>query len=508
MKRWGWLLALLVALPIGAQDKKKDDKKDEKKGEAKKPAVVTVDELFKQADEKIAAGDADGAADTLRKAAGMDPGGEASLRLGRVLEGKYDLDSAIDAYKAAADKLSGAAKGEALARMAIAQETRGVAEAAATAEAAAAADPAGAWPTIALSRARARQGKADDAVSLAQKAEGAGGGAAASSALGYAQEAKGDLAAAEKAYRAAQAADAKAVAPVLGLARVLRKTGRAAEAEPLLQQVLATAPGAVEAYKESARVKLAQNKADQAYGDAATAAAMGENDPEAQSLLQEVTVAKALAQVATGQVDLAIQDLTALRDQHPNLAVARVGLAKALVAKRQPDPAIAELQKAVELDPKSAEANYQLGYIQYVMKGNPTGALAPYEKAVALDPGNVQYRTYLGAVLGDLKQTDRAVDELTKVTTSPGYNRAEAWIYLGRAYVGAKRYKEAIPPLEKATTIAPDVADAWANLGWCYFGLKDADNFKRAAGKAKGLGYKEPTLLQYLTRVEGGEPIK
>jgi tetratricopeptide (TPR) repeat protein len=207
-------------------------------------------------------------------------------------------------------------------------------------------------------------------------------------------------------------------------------------------------------------------------------------------------------------VDLAIQDLTALRDQNPNLAVARVGLAKALIAKRQPDAAIPELQKAIELDPKSAEANYQLGYVQYVMKGNAAAAQAPYEKAVALDPGNVQYRTYLGAVLGDLKQTDRAVEELTKVTSTPGYNKAEAWIYLGRAYVGAKKYKEAIPALEKATTIAPDVADAWANLGWCYFGLKDADNFKRAAGKAKGLGYKEPTLLQYLTRVEGGEAIK
>jgi tetratricopeptide (TPR) repeat protein len=504
MKNWGWLLALLVALPLAAQEKKKDDKK----ADAKKPAAVSVDDLLKQADEQSAAGDVDGAVETLRKAAAMDPAGQASLRLGRALEGKYDLDSAIDAYKDAAGKLSGPAKGEALARMAIAQETRGVAEAAGNAEAAAAADPAGPWPMVALSGARARQGKGDEAVSLAEKAGAAGGGAAASSALGYAQEARGDLAAAEKAYRAAQGADAKAVAPALGLARVLRKTGRASEAEPLLQQVITAAPGAVEAYKESARVKLAQNKPDQAYGDAATAAAMGENDPDAQALLQEVTVAKSLAQVATGQVDLAIQDLTALRDQNPNLAVARVGLAKALVAKRQPDAAITELQKAVELDPKSAEANYQLGYVQYVMNGNAAAAQGPYEKAVALDPGNVQYRTYLGAVLGDLKQTDRAVEELTKVTSSPGYNRAEAWIYLGRAYVGAKRYKEAIPALEKATTIAPDVADAWANLGWCYFGLKDAENFKKAAGKAKGLGYKEPTLLQYLSRVEGGEPIK
>ena len=36
----------------------------------------------------------------------------------------------------------------------------------------------------------------------------------------------------------------------------------------------------------------------------------------------------------------------------------------------------------------------------------------------------------------------------------------------------------------------------------------DADNVKKAAGKAKSLGYDEPTLLQYLGRVEGGEAIK
>jgi tetratricopeptide (TPR) repeat protein len=111
-------------------------------------------------------------------------------------------------------------------------------------------------------------------------------------------------------------------------------------------------------------------------------------------------------------------------------------------------------------------------------------------------------------VLSDVKQYDRAIAELTKVVGSPGYAKADAWIYLGRAYLGAKRYKEAIPALEKATSLAPSSADAYASLGWCYFGLKDAEGFKKNAGKARSLGYKEPTLLQYLGRVEAGEAIK
>ncbi len=502
MTRWVFVLTLLLAFSAGAQEKGK--KKDEKK-----PVSAVPADLLKQAEEKSAAGDLDGAIDLLRKAQGGEAtAGEASLRLGRALESKYDVDLAIDAYRAAADKLAGAAKGEALGRMAVLQAARGMADAPASAQAAATADPSGVWPTIALSRLRAHEGKADEAVDLAQKAGAAGGGAPASTALGYAQEAKGDLAAAEAAYREALAKEPKLASATIGLARVLRRTGRAAEAEPMLRQVIESAPGAIDAYKESARVKMALNRAGDAVGDASIAAAMAENDPDAQRLAVEVKAAKALEYLAQGQPALAVQDLTALRDQNPTVPEVRVMLAKALAAQRQADPAIAELAKATELDPKNAEAQFQLGFVNLVMKGNPVAALGPLEKAVALDPANPTYRTNFGAALVAQKQLDRAIEELGKVTASPGYNRADAWIYLGQAYLGAKRYKDAVAALEKATAIAPNSDQAYAFLGWAYFGLKDADSFKKAAGKARSLGHKEPTLLQYLTRIEAGEPIK
>jgi tetratricopeptide (TPR) repeat protein len=185
-----------------------------------------------------------------------------------------------------------------------------------------------------------------------------------------------------------------------------------------------------------------------------------------------------------------------------------VGLAKALIAKRQADPAIAELQKAIELQPALAEAHFQLGFVQHVLKQNAAAAVASFEKAVAAEPGSVEYRTSFGAALSDAKQLDRATEELKKVVETPGYARAEAWIYLGRAQVAAKKYKDAIASLEKAQGAAPDSPDAAATLAWAYFGMKDAANFKKAGARARSLGHKEPTLLQYLTRIEAGEPIK
>jgi tetratricopeptide (TPR) repeat protein len=341
---------------------------------------------------------------------------------------------------------------------------------------------------------------------MAQKVAGTGG-AAASSALGYAQEAKGDLAGAEASYRAAlNDPEQKAIANV-GLARVLRKTGRAGEAEPILKKAIEDAPGAVEAYKESARVKIALGRASEAVGDAATAAALAEGDAEAQKLVQEVGVAQALSYLATNQPDLAIQDLTKLRDQHDSAPV-RLGLARAYIAKRQADPAIAELQKAVELEPTNADAQYQLGYVQHMLKRDATAAIPAYQKAVAADPGNIEYRTQLGAALAAANQSDKAVEELGKVTASPGYNKADAWIYLGQANLVGKKYKDAIAALDKAATLAPNNPQIETFLAWSYFGLKDSKNFTDHARKARTLGQKDPTLLGYLDRVEKGEPIK
>src|SRR5271169_5705506 len=136
MKRWIVILALGICVPALAADKPKKS--------------VSTEDLMAQAEQKASAGDLDAAAALLKTASDQDPSGEASLRLGRLLEGKYDIDLAVDAYAAAAQKTSGAKKGEALGRLALLQDLRGTPAAKESAEAAVAADAAGAWPAIAL----------------------------------------------------------------------------------------------------------------------------------------------------------------------------------------------------------------------------------------------------------------------------------------------------------------------------------------------------------------------
>ena len=505
MKRWAWvLLVAFLAVAAGAVDKKKEEAQ-----EAQEAPAAAVDAVA-EAEAMLASGDSDGAVKVLEK--GMDAMGEAdglaALRLGVLRESRGELDNAIDAYTAAAGKLEGAAKGEALGRMAVVQGTRGMAEAVASAEAAVAADPDGVWPTIAMSYRDVHEGQVDEGVALARKAVDAGGGAAAQGALGHAQQAKGDIAGAEAAYRAAVAADDSLLGPVVGLATVLRTSGRSAEAEPLLAGVIEASPGAVEAYKEMARVKIDLGRAQEALGDASIAAAMAENDLDAQALVLEVKVARALQELGGGNVALAEQDLTQLRDENPESAEVRLGLARAQLERGDPDAAIVELTKATELAPENAEAFYELGNVQLKKKSDPAAAVSPLGKAAELAPSNAVYLTAYGVALVGAQQFDEAVEVLATATALPDYESAEGLFSLGQAQVQLKRYKDAVPVLEKAATLAPDAAPIWATLGWAYFGLKDADNFKKAAGKAKSLGYDEPTLLQYLGRVEGGETIK
>jgi tetratricopeptide (TPR) repeat protein len=500
MKRWACVLAMvLLAAPAAAAQEE--------------PEYVvqqfTAAELVIRADEKLAAGDEEGAVKALHRAVSSEGAtGEIALRLAALRESRGELDMAIDAYGTAAGMLEGAPRGEALGRQSVLQGTRGMTEAAASAEAAVAADPEGVWPMIAHSYAQAEGGKAAEAVTSARKAVDAGGGGPAQAALGNALYADGDTPAAEAAYRAAMAADESQIGPAIGLAGVLRGSGRAAEAEPLLTKVLEASPGAIAAYKELARVKMALGRANEAFGDASIAAAMAETDLDAQALVLEVKVERALQALREGNAALAEQDLSQLREEHPESAAVRMGLARAQLERRDTDAAIVELQKAVEIDPEFAAAQYELGRVQLKIKADAVAAVAPLEKAAALDEGNQVYLTTLGEALVGAQQFDRAVEVLSGATALPDYESAVGYFSLGQAYVNLKNYTEAVPVLQKASTLAPDAAPIWATLGWAYFGLKDAENFKSAAGKAKSLGYNEPTFLEYLGRVEDGQAIK
>ena len=142
MKRWACLLAMaLLVTAVSAVGTRAQEE----------PAPTS--NPVGEAESLLAAGDSDGAVKVLEKGTDIlgETGARSALRLGVLRESRGELDNAIDAYFAAAERLEGAGKGEALGRLAVVQYSRGMSEAKASAEAAVAADPEGVWPTIAMS---------------------------------------------------------------------------------------------------------------------------------------------------------------------------------------------------------------------------------------------------------------------------------------------------------------------------------------------------------------------
>jgi tetratricopeptide (TPR) repeat protein len=522
MRRWYLpvVVAVVVALVVGGAltTGAAPAKKEEKKG---KEAVVLVppgEDAVQKANAKVAAGQTELAISGLAEATTKDGmTGEPFLRLGQLLENTTEVDRAIAAFKGAGERLTDGPKGEALARLSVLQEMNGVPdEATASAEAAMAADAEGAWPAVALARVRARQGKGDEALALAQKAVAAGtAGTAAQTALGLAQEARGDLAAAQVTYRAATTADPSSILANLGLARVLRSTGRAAEADPLMARVNDKAPWFVDGYKEAVQVKMALGQFVAAMEQAQTAAALNDRDPAIKNLVDDVKVGQALDYVKQGGGDLAAEDMNALLAQRPDFTPARVALAKALITVRKVDLALVELGKAIATDPNAAEAHFQIGVAQQDLKRDIVAALPAYEKAVALAPLNVEYRLRYGNALAAKGQSAKAIEELLKAAEGPGASRPDAWIYLGGAYLSGQRYEECVAAGEKALTLLDGLQETPLNkalraqacdyLAWAYLNRKDKDNVLKYGLLAKELGQKDDQLFARVAALQKGE---
>ena len=364
MTHAAWLLAFLLAAPAAA-DKDKDKDKDKKKPEAAAKVTVSVEDLVRQADEKLAAGDAaggQGAPPEGRGHAHRDRRRLAAPRQGARRHARPRRgDGCLPQRGSEADRPrqgrgarpAGPRRGDARERRDWPPRWRRRRPPTRTGR-----SPRSRWPAPGPAKAREtrpspsprrppRPGPTRRRPSAARRRR------------------RNALPEAEAAYRAAGGAEGTNLLATVGLARVLRRTGRAAEALPLLEKAIASAPGAVAAYKESARVKIAIGRGADAVGDAATAAALAETRPRGQARLPggDGGQGPRLRRAEPGRPGHPGPHRPARREPRPGHRPRRPGPCLR-APTRQADLAIVELQKAVQLDPNNAEAQYQLGYVE------------------------------------------------------------------------------------------------------------------------------------------------
>jgi Flp pilus assembly protein TadD len=138
--------------------------------------------------------------------------------------------------------------------------------------------------------------------------------------------------------------------------------------------------------------------------------------------------------------------------------------------------AIKWLQKALQFDPRNAEAWYSLGRCDYT-QSRFSEADAAFRKALALDPERLKAAENLGLTLDAENQPADAEAFFKEAVAmaAKGANTDE-WPYLDYAnfLIDRERPAEAVPLLKQAVAIAPKCAACHEKLGRAYAQTGDA----------------------------------
>jgi tetratricopeptide (TPR) repeat protein len=139
------------------------------------------------------------------------------------------------------------------------------------------------------------------------------------------------------------------------------------------------------------------------------------------------------------------------------------------------DEAQAALEKAVRLEPRNAEAHYNLGRT-YALEGDAGRAVPSLEKAVELKPELYEARAFLGALFAQSGNNEAAIRHL-RAASELRPDNPKLLAALGLEYLGGRYFQEAVEALSKAAALDSGNPDLRFLLIQAYYRNQD---FERA----------------------------
>ena len=158
--------------------------------------------------------------------------------------------------------------------------------------------------------------------------------------------------------------------------------------------------------------------------------------------------------------------------------------AEALEIQGKWDEAAAEYRKILELNPLLPGIHARLGRA-LISKPQPSPetiaqAKKNFEDELEIDPKNASAEYVLGELARNENDSSAAIRHYTRATNlDNGF--AEAYLGLGMSLVSAKRFADAIPPLERYEKLAPDSPTGHFQLALAYSGVGRKDDANREA---------------------------
>ena len=190
----------------------------------------------------------------------------------------------------------------------------------------------------------------------------------------------------------------------------------------------------------------------------------------------------------------------------PSSAEAHAALGGSLWSLFDFSAAEAEFKRALEINPNLAHAHHWYGLFLSWEARHPE-ALAHLRRAIELDPLNLQYQSNFGQVLANAGQTEVAVEQLKK-TLEMDPNFAYAHVELRNIYRDMGKYDLSLEEWKKASTlnndreeitIAAGTAEVYAKSGTKAAIAREIELRKELAKRR----YVDPTEIAYLYALLG-----
>ena len=180
-----------------------------------------------------------------------------------------------------------------------------------------------------------------------------------------------------------------------------------------------------------------------------------------------------------------------------NEALQRNNLGASLLEQGKASEAIAELRKAVELDPKYAAAHLNLAYA-YDGQGQIDEAMAEYQTVIALEPANLFAHNNLGVLYDKQGRYEEAIIEFERVLQiDPSNATARQNLENAKNSKGiVEEREERFARARKAVEANPDDARASYELGRLHASFGEKDQALKWLAQALALGFDDLKFLK------------
>jgi protein O-mannosyl-transferase len=165
---------------------------------------------------------------------------------------------------------------------------------------------------------------------------------------------------------------------------------------------------------------------------------------------------------AHGDPNQAIVDFRKALELWPNQSKDHNNLGKALVQRGRMAEAMEEFQTALKISPNDPDAESNIG-AALLQQGDVDAAISHLRQTAEKFPGHAPAHINLGNALLQNRQSDAAIAEYQKTLELP-FDHAESYYSIGNAFRQKGDVEEAIVQYGKALELRPDYANAHNNL--------------------------------------------